>query len=151
MAPLIFTYNVNTSILLNNILEINEKSVRPGVSSISLYKLDSKNIQLNGVVLTLQVYGNTVITSTEESKSNLFVNNFTILASEGTNTIGTLSWAQQIYNPFSSTIVNVSRVPKVSTYVQSASGIFSEYLFGNIIREYDNETGGRTLFIYSSV
>jgi hypothetical protein len=146
---LVFTYNADTSLLLANYLENDVKSPKAGLSAVSLYKLASPSLHLNGVTLTVQFYNNTTPV-TEDAITILRIVNGTIVASQGTNTIGTLTFTQQHQNPIpdGSERRDISLIPKQSTYVQSASGIFSRYLYGNVIRQYDIEGGNRIVTIF---
>ena len=148
-SPLLFTYNNPGSLKLNNIFVDASGSPLPGSSGTQLYILQSPNLNLQGVTLTLQGYTNIVIpTSTKTSPTSLQVNNVTVIASIGTNTIGTISYSRQNQNPIPATYT--LKVPKISSYVSSASGIFVNYLFGNVITQTDATTGNRVISIYSA-
>jgi hypothetical protein len=184
-SPLVFTYNNPKSVLLSD-------SLGPS-TSVSLIELESPNLVLQGVTLTLQTFDNTVPLG---ASSNLLVENITVVASAGTDTLGTVSFVLQYPNPVlviptpplsSSSILKKeemkeeeendevtledsalevptpnevsspsavtsddTNVAKTSSYVGGASGIFVEYLFGNVIFQYTNSTGDRMLSIYSS-
>jgi len=150
-SPLVFMHNIVDSRILGNIFVDASGSPLPGQSNASLLTLQSPNVNLQGSTLTLQVYGNEVKPQLGEQTSLRFTNN-TIIASSATNTIGTLTYAQQYQNPVQGTdpLVLRVRVAKISSYVNSASGIFAKYLFGNVITQLDNSTGNRTISIYSA-
>lgn len=189
-SPLVFTYNNPKSVLLSD-------SLGPS-TSVSLIGLQSPNLVLQGVTLTLQTFDNTVPLG---ASSNLLVENITVVASAGTDTLGTVSFVLQYPNPVlvvppssssiskeededndeatleevdtppesppsapvlapapptddevspSAVTSDDTNVAKTSSYVGGASGIFVEYLFGNVIFQYSNNTGDRILSIYSS-
>ena len=150
-SPLVFTYNYPLSSKLDNIFLDASGSPLPGTSTADLITLESANFIVQGATLTIQFYTNVAKPTTGQITS-LYVNNVTIIASSGTNTIGTMSWSQQYLNPVPGTdpLVSKARVSKASSYVMSASGIFASYLFGNVIFVNDNERGGRTIYIYSA-
>ena len=150
-SPIIFTYKYPGDQVLENYLQNRESSPLPGLSFIGVYKLKSENIHLPGVTLTLQTYSNNVTPPIGDT-SFLQIGNVTIIASYGSNTIGTLSWQQQIENPLSvlDPSLTTTRIGKVSSNVSSASGIFSSFLFGNVIRQFDNNTKERKIIIYAS-
>ena len=186
-SPLVFTYNNPKSVLLSDSLGAS------GNSTISVIDLQSPNLVLQGVTLTLQAYDNSVLLN---PSSSLLIENITVIASVGTDTLGTVSFVLQYPNPVppptpssslsmlkkeeendndidevtledsallpsSSPVTNKddvssfltsddTNVSKTSSYVGGASGIFVEYLFGNVIYQYNNTTGDRTISIYSS-
>jgi len=150
--PLVLTYNVYTDGVLLNSLVISETSPKPGLTSnTGIITLESPNFHLQGVVLSLQYYSNTVKPALNAS-SFLKVDNINIIASQGTDTIGVMSYTAQFYNPVPTPSQNpdIGRINKISSYIQSASGIFSPYLFGNVVLEYLNRTGDRIINIYST-
>ena len=187
-SPLVFTYNNPKSVLLSDTLGTS------GSSTISVIDLQSPNLVLQGVTLTLQAFDNSVLLNPSTS---LLIENITVMASVGTDTLGTVAFVLQYPNPVppptpssslsmlkkeeeehdndideitledSALVPPSSPVPreddvspfatsddthvsKTSSYVGGASGIFVEYLFGNVIYQYNNTTGGRTISIYSS-
>jgi hypothetical protein len=153
-SPLVLTYNIVDSRILGNIFVDASGSPLPGRSNASLFTLQSPNINLQGITLTYQIYAN-LVEPVAGANTSLGVSNSTLIASSATNTLGTLTWTQQIQNPVQGTdpLINRTRVAKISSYVNSASGIFANYLFGNVIFQYDNTntTGGnRTISIYSA-
>jgi hypothetical protein len=150
-SPLVFTYNIPGTLLLSNLFENRLSSPLPGASGVGLINLQSVNINLNGVTLTLQNYGNTV-TPLPGATTSLQVYNETIIASYGSDTIGTLTWVQQYPNPVPSTesLVGKTRLTKLSSFINSATGIFSNYQLGNVITQFDNNTGKRIITIYAS-
>lgn len=150
-SPLVFTYNYPASLELDNNFVNAPTSPLPGTSSAIFLNLQSSNLILQGVTLTIQFYNNLVAPATTTSISSLVVKNITIIASSGTNTIGTLSYVLQFQNPVdgSDPLLTSTRVAKVSSFVTSASGIFANYLFGNVIQQSDVTTGNRTISIYS--
>lgn len=151
--PLVLTYNVNTDGIVLNSLVISETSPKPGLTSnTGIITLQSPDFRLTGVVLTLQYYSNTAKPAPNAS-SFLKVDNINIIASQGTDTIGVMSYTAQFYNPVPTASQNpdIGRIKKISSYIQSASGIFSQYLFGNVILEYLNDTGDRIITIYSNL
>jgi hypothetical protein len=147
---LLFTYNIPNTLLLSNLFENRSSSPLPGASGVGLIHLQSVNIDLNGVTLTLQNYGNTVTPLSGETTS-LQVYNETIIASYGVDTIGTLTWIEQYQNPVPSTesLVGKTRLTKVSSYINSATGIFTNYQLGNVITQFDNNSGKRSITIYA--
>lgn len=151
VSPLVFTYNLVASRILGNIFEDASDSPLPGRSSSNLFILESPNINLQGITLTYQNYGNFVKPDADANKS-LSVQNITIIASSGTNTIGTMTYNQQFENLVRGTdpLIIRTRVSKISTFVNSASGIFANYLFGNVVLQLDNTTNNRTISIYSA-
>ena len=149
-SPIVFTYNNPRTNLINNYFENASKSPLPGLSTLTLYGLQSPNILVNGVKLTLQIYGNTV--DPKDAATSLKIENCTIIASSATNTLGTLSYVVQYQNPVpgSDPILNRGRAANTPSYVNAASGIFSNYLFGNVIFQRDLSTKNRTISIYST-
>jgi hypothetical protein len=155
-SPLVFTYNIFDSRILGNIFVDGSGSPLPGTSNVTLNTLSCPNVNVQGITLTLQIYGNEVKPELG-AQTSLRVANFTIIASSATNTLGTLTYTQQIQNPVrgNDPLIIRSRVAKISSYVNSASGIFANYLFGNVIFQYDNTnnkttSGNRTISIYSA-
>lgn len=151
-SPLIFTYNNPNSGIIDNNLEVDPNSPYPGISNISLYRLESQNLILNGVTLTIQFYAN-IAKSLLGQKTDLRIQTNTIVASTTSDTIGTLCYTRQYQNPLSDNdpIFTRTRNTNTSSYISSASGIFSDYLFGNIIHQSDNSNGNRTIYVYSPV
>jgi len=149
-SPLVFAYSSLPTELDNTFVNA-PTSPLPGTSSASLANLQSSNLILQGVTFTIQFYNNLVTPATGETTS-LTVKNLTIIASSGTNTIGTLSYVFQYQNPVpgSGTITTRTRIAKTSSLVNAASGIFANYLFGNVITVYNNSTFSRTISIYSA-
>lgn len=150
-SPLVLTYNLSNDQELTNYFVNTESSPLPGTTDFSLYALQSPNLDLKNVLLTVQFNINQK-KPLDNEKTSLIVVNVTVIASVDTNTLGTLSWTQQYLNPVpgNDPIITRARVSKVSSTVNSASGIFVNYLFGNVITVYDNSTGNRTIYIYSS-
>ena len=148
-SPLVFTFNNPKDAVLSNILEDASGSPLRGVSSVQLFTLQSPNIIVQNASLTGQVYTNAVLPKLGES-SRLVVSNITIVASVGTNTIGSLTFVEQFQKPVTPDKSLIAGVSKLSTYVTSASGVFASYLFGNVIRVNDNKTGFRTVSIFSA-
>jgi hypothetical protein len=147
-SPIVFTYTYPGDEKLENYFENQPTSPLQGLSFTGLYTLQSPNIVIQGVTLTLQTWSNNAPPQTGAT-TFLQVGNVSIIASIGTNTIGTLAWTQQIQNLVPGTDTT-TRVTKVSSVVSAASGIFANYLFGNIIRQFDNSTNERIITIYSS-
>jgi len=149
-SPLVFTYNESSKLLVNYFEDASGSSL-PGVSGATLFTLQSPNLFIKGVTLTLQFYNN-VVTPAPDANTSLQCGNVTIIASSGTNTLGTLSYSRQYQNPVAGKdpLLNKIRVSKVSSYVTLASGIFANYLFGNVITVSNATTGVRTISIYSS-
>jgi hypothetical protein len=149
-SPLVFTYTYPVDAQLSNIFVDASGSPLPGTSTADLITLKSPNFNVQDATVTLQFYDNLVKPKTGE-KSSLIVENVTVIASTTTNTIGTLSWVQQYQNtvPTSDKNVNTTTVAKVSSFVNSASGIFANYLFGNVIFQFF-ANGERIINIYSS-
>ena len=154
-SPLVFTYNIVDSRILGNIFVDASGSPLPGQSNASLFTLQSPNVNLHGITLTYQIYAN-LVKPVAGANTSLLMQNITIIASSATNTIGTLTYTQQYQNPAQGTdpLIMRARVAKVSSFVNSASGIFANYLFGNVITQLDNTnnntTGNRTISIYSA-
>lgn len=148
-SPLVFTYTNPSDAELSNILVNQPTSPLPGVSTIFLYDLQSPNLVLQGATLTGQAYINTTLPKAGET-SYLVVQNNTVIASIGTNTIGTLTFVEQFQNPLTTSKDLKAGVSKLSSYISTASGIFANYLFGNVVRVNDNTTGLRTTSIYSA-
>jgi len=151
-SPLVFTYNYPGSSLLENQLVNAPTSPLPGTSSTVLINLQSPNLVLQGVTLTIQGYNNRVDPASVSSPTSVTVQNNTIIASSGTNTLGTLSYIREFPNPVPGKDPRPirTRVAKLSSLVTSASGIFANYLFGNVITVVDNTTYNRTISIYSA-
>ena len=150
-SPLVFTYNYPGTSLLDNFLVDASGSPLPGDSKIVLNSCQSPNLNVQGITLTIQAYNNSV-RPLQGATTSVKVVNITIIASSATNTIGTMSFPFQFQNPIpgNDPYIIRARVPKVSCYVNSASGIFANYLFGNVIQQFDNTTGNRTISIYSA-
>ena len=150
-SPLVLVYNVPGTFVLHNYFVDASGSPLPGLSTVALFTVQSPNLVLQGVKLSLQLYSNNV-TPEADAKTRLVVNNYTLIVSSATNTLGTLSWAEQYQNPVpgKDPIIFRGRVAKLSTLINSASGIFANYLFGNVIRQLDNTTGKRTISIFSA-
>ena len=150
-SPLVFTYNNPITKQLGNVFTDASGSPLPGAVGTTLYTLESPNINLQGLTLTLQYYNN-VVRPVSGAKTSLFVANTTVLATSGTNTIGTLGWQQQYPNPVpgNDPLVLKGRIAKLSSTVDSATGIFVNYLFGNMITTLDSTTGDRKISIYSA-
>jgi hypothetical protein len=151
-SPLVFTYNYPKSSELDNIFVNAPTSPLPGTSSTGLLSLQSPNLVLQGVTLTIQGYNNRVAPASVSSPTSVSVQNLTIIASSGTNTLGTLSYIREFPNPVpgKDPLLVRTRVAKLSSFVTSASGIFANYLFGNVITVVDNTTYNRTISIYSA-
>ena len=151
-SPLVFTYNYPGSSQLDNQFVNAPTSPLPGLSDAILINLQSPNLILQGVTLTLQYYDNYVAPASTTAITSLEVDNITIIASFGTNTLGTLSYVFQHKNPVpgKDPLFGRTRLAKLSSLVTSASGIFATYLFGNVITVFDNTTSGRTISIYSA-
>jgi len=149
-SPLVLTYTYPGDSQLSNIFVDASGSPLPGTSTADLITLQSPNFNVQNATLTIQFYDNLVKPKTGQ-KASLIVENVTVIASTATNTIGTLSWVQQYQNPVpaSDENVNTTTIAKVSSYVNAASGIFANYLFGNVIFQFF-ETGDRIISIYSS-
>lgn len=147
-SPLIFTYNNPKTIRLKNVLKNDDHSIQPGTTLIEIYNILSPNINLQNAILTLQY-----ISNSEEQQSNsvLNIDNATLIASVENNVIGTLSYVLQYQNPTmdNEPVYIRARLSKLSSFVNSATGIFANYLFGNVIYILDNQSGERTISIYS--
>lgn len=150
-SPLVFTYNNPKTKQLGNVFTDAPNSPLPGSIGTTLYTLESPYISVQGVTLTLQYYNN-VVRPVSGAKTSLFVANSTVIATSGTNTIGTLGWQQQYPNPVpgNDPLVLKGRIAKLSSTIDSASGIFASYLYGNIITALDSTTGNRKISIYSA-
>lgn len=149
-SPLVFTYNVPGTSELDNQFVNAPTSPLPGLSTAFVTDLQSPNLVLQGVTLTFQFYGNNVTPATGAATSLRVDNITTIIASSATNTLGTLSYVLQYQNPVSTTFPTGTKLAKTSSLVNAASGIFANYLFGNVITVYDNTTYSRTIYIYSA-
>ena len=149
-SPLVFTYNYPGTSVLDNIFVNSPTSPLPGTSDAVLINLQSPNIISQGVTLTIQFINNLAAPATTTSIRSLRVENITIIASSATNTLGTLSYVFQYQNPVpgSDPILGRTRITKLASVVNSASGIFANYLFGNVITVFDNTTYNRTISIY---
>ena len=150
-SPLIFTYNYPGTSALDNIFLDASGSPLPGTSGARLLGLQSPNVTLQGVTLTIQFYYNDV-TPLLGAKTSLVVENVTIIASSATNTVGTLSYVFQYQDrvPGDDPLVARGRIAQISSVVNAASGIFQSYLSGNVVIVYDNVTDGRTIYIFST-
>ena len=147
-SPLVFTYNDPKSQELGNIFKNAESSPEKGISGVSLYNLKSPHLNLPNVVLTFLVYSNIVIPKDPKAKTSLEVESITIMATNTSNTIGILTYTLQYQNPIlSDTPTLKTLVPTTSSFVNSASGIFANYLKGNVITTYDGDN--RTINIFS--
>lgn len=145
MSTLSFTYNLGAPELANRFVN-QEDSPKPGLSTATLYNLQSPNLNIQGLTLTLQI-NNNIVTPPADANSSLLVYNGTIVVSTTTNTIGILTYTAEFQNPVPRSILNgISRSPKISTYVTSASGLLANYLFGNVIIQYDNRETVRLPF-----
>jgi len=148
-SPLVFTYNDPNSLELGSIFKITESSPRKGICGVSLYNLESPNLNLPNVILTLLVYSNVVIPKLPEAKTRLEVESITIMATNSSNTIGILTYTLQYQNPILSEEPTIkTQVPTTSSFVNSASGIFANYLKGNVITTYNGNN--RSINIFSS-
>jgi hypothetical protein len=125
--------------LLNVCIENSILSPIPGNSGPGIFELQSPNINVEGVTLTILFFGNEINPSLPPVINGLTVLNVTISASTTTNVIGTLCFDYQISN--------TATVKTKTSIVTSASGMFASYLYGNAIRT-DENTGKRSIRIF---
>jgi len=150
-SPLLLTYNYPGTSKLDNIFVDASGSPLPGTSGARLLILESPNFNVQGVTLTIQFYYNDVKPELG-AQTSLVVENVTIIASSGTNTVGTMSYVFQYQDPVpgDDPLVARGRIPQISSVVNAASGLFQSYLSANVVTVYDNTTGNRTIYIFST-
>ena len=157
VSPLVFTYNEPKSQELGNDFKNEVESPRKGLTSAFLYDLQSSNLNVSNLTLTLLIYSNVVIPKNPKNgtnaKTSLEVESMTIVATSISNTVGILTYTLQYQNPYDSNNnpTTTTLIPKTSSFVNSASGIFVDYLLGNVITTYDSKTGERIISIYSAI
>ena len=134
-----FNWTFPTDQLLNIDIENSKISPLPGSSGPGIFELESPNINVRDVTLTILFFGNEVDPSRPPVINGLNALNVTITASTTTDVIGTLCFDYQISN--------TATVKTKTSIVTSASGMFASYLYGNVIRT-DEDSGKRTIRIF---
>ena len=149
-SPITFIYNFNTSNLLFNNFVNQSTSPNPGVTSNTIYKLQSPDTFLQGVDLVVSSLVNTAAPNPSITTQLYIFNSILTASDKNGNTLGTLNFQFAFANPVPTKDQPKIkyRVRQLTSYVSSSCGIFTSYNGGKVIINIDDNTNNRTILVY---